>query len=164
MRTMRIFLLSGLLVAMLCGSVQPQAYGRKKVVTTRPRLERLAVAPDSLRAQVDSAAMAALDSLRLSGYDKPLRSRSESLFVTNGASRRLTRLALTIAYYDMEGRELHKVEIEKGVDVPPGATRQVVFASWDKQLTFVYHRSERSSRGVKYKVKAAVVRAEWALP
>ena len=35
------------------------------------------------------------------------------MFVTNGSSRRLTRLTLSIAYYDMTGRELHKVEVEK---------------------------------------------------
>ena len=160
MRARRV--LHSCFMAALLGVWGPQVYGREKVVTTRPRLERLAIATDSVKAPVDSVGIAALDSLHLSGYDKPLRSRSESVFVTNGSSRRLTRLTLSIAYYDMTGRELHKVEVEKGVDIPPGATRQVVFASWDRQLTFVYHRSERSNRGVKYKVKAAVVRAEWS--
>ena len=49
------------------------------------------------------------------------------MFVTNGSSRRLTRLTLSIAYYDMTGRELHKVEVEKGVDIPPGATRRRLY-------------------------------------
>lgn len=131
---------------------------KKRVATTRPRLERLDTSADIIAA-VDTIPASDLDSLKLSGYDKPLRSRRESLFVTNMTGLRLTEISLSISYYDMEGRELHHEDVAVGVDIPPGATRQILFPSWDRQLTFVYYRSERSSKGVLYKVKIAVTGA-----
>ena len=131
---------------------------KKRVATTRPRLERLA-APDNAVSPADTIPAAAIDSIKLSGYDKPLRSRRESLFITNLTDLRLTEISLSIDYYDMEGRELHHEDVSVGADIPPGATRQILFPSWDRQLTFVYHRSERSSKGVLYKVKIVVTGA-----
>lgn len=152
---MRNLILAIALAGLLCAPVIIEA---KKRVTTRPRLERI------VSEKVDTAdtlAAVALDSIMLSGYDKPLRSRRESVFVTNNTSVRLTRLTLSIDYYDMEGRQLHHADVETGVDIPRGETRQVTFPSWDRQLTFVYHRSEKSrnARAVVYNIKASVVAA-----
>ncbi len=149
----------GLLAAVIFLSASHEAEARKKrVTTTRPRLERMTGVTGPLSA-VDTVAPWALDSILLSGYDKPLRSRRESIFVTNKTDLRLTRLILSIDYYDMDGRELHHEDVEVGVDIPAGATRQILFTSWDRQLTFVYYRSERSTKGVLYKISAKVAGA-----
>lgn len=102
-----------------------------------------------------------VDSVMLAGYDKPLRSRRESLFVTNRTMWRLASLKLAITYFDTEGRELHGRVVDVGADVPPGATRQVTFPSWDRQLAFVYIHSEqpRRSRAIPYSVSVKVVGA-----
>lgn len=131
---------------------------QKRVKTTRPHLERIPETRDSaLIAPVDTLDASLLDSIALTGYDKPLRSRRESLFVTNATDVRITGLTLSIDYYDMKGAELHHREVVVPADIPPGATRQITFPSWDHQLTFVYYRSERSAKGVLYKI-AAILR------
>ena len=72
--------------------------------------------------------------ITLSGYDKPLRSSVESMFVTNHTSDTLTALRLDCTYTDLRGRELHS------------ATRQITFPSWDRQHSFYYHRSQKPRR------------------
>lgn len=150
----RLFLLA--LTLMLLGTAT--ASGRKRV-TTRPKLKRIeAVDTTTLR---DTLAAAQLDSVVISGYDKPLRSMRESLFVRNTTDRRLTSVTMSIDYLDMQGRQLHHADITLPVDIPAGETRQVSFTSWDRQMTFVYYRSERSrsSRAVAYRIAASVTAA-----
>lgn len=150
----RLFLLLATLLIIGCAT----ALGRKRV-TTRPKLKRIE-AVDSA-ATADTLAAALLDSIIISGYDKPMRSMRESLFVRNATGRRLTSVALSIDYLDMQGRQLHHNDITLPVDIPAGATRQVNFTSWDRQMTFVYYRSKRSlnSRAVAYRIAASVTSA-----
>ncbi|MBD5347193.1 MAG: hypothetical protein HDR92_08725 [Bacteroides sp.] len=136
-----------------------QAHARKRVSTTRPRLERLYTAVEDSAAQL-SLPSTLLDSIKLRGYDKPLRSRRESMFVTNATDVSISHIRLKLSYYDMDGRQLHGVEVDIDTDIPAGTTRHISFPSWDTQLTFVYHRSQRSGHGVPYRIKAAVVEAK----
>lgn len=88
--------------------------------------------------------VAAADSLvSFSGYDKPLRTTRETLFITNTISRRLLRVAFTIAYYDLPGRLIHKQSHNVAADVPAGESRRLTFPSWDRQQSFYYHRSRK---------------------
>lgn len=130
----------------------------KKRVTTRPRLERIPAIT-----QADTLSDLTLDSISLSGYDKPLRSRSESLFITNTTGRRLVSVSIDLRYYDLDGRQIHQATIERGIDLPAGATRQLTFTSWDRQMSFVFHASRRSprSRGIPYTVAATVTSARF---
>lgn len=130
----------------------------KKRVTTRPRLERIPAI-----VQEDSVSGLALDSISLSGYDKPLRSRSESLFITNATGRSLVSVSIELQYFDLDGRQIHQATIERGIDLPAGATRQLTFTSWDRQMSFVFHASRRStrSRGIPYTVAATVTSARF---
>ncbi|MCM1028624.1 MAG: hypothetical protein NC342_03330 [Pseudoflavonifractor sp.] len=149
-RALPLIILAALIAA-------PMAHGKKRV-TTRPKLERISGAAAADVAVADSLP---LDSIILSGYDKPLRSRSETLFVTNSSSRRLISLTIVLDYSDLQGRQLHQMTLERGVDIPAGATRQITFTSWDRQMTFVYLNSRRSarSRGIPFTVTAVVTGA-----
>lgn len=84
--------------------------------------------------------------ITLSGYDKPLRSSVESMFVTNLTSDTVTALRLTCTYTDLRGRELHTRSVDADIELPPGATRQITFPSWDRQHSFYYHRSPKPLR------------------
>ncbi len=86
----------------------------------------------------------ALDStcLRLSGYEKTLRSAVESLFITNKSEAELSGITLQIQYLDMKGRQLHSRLVTVDVTVPPGETRMGRFASWDKQKVWYYYLSD----------------------
>ena len=84
--------------------------------------------------------------ITLSGYDKPLRSSVESMFVTNHTSDTLTALRLDCTYTDLRGRELHTRSVDADIELLPGATRQITFPSWDRQHSFYYHRSQKPRR------------------
>lgn len=132
---------------------------QKRHKTTRPRAELRETVAGNPR---DTLPAIGLDSLILAGYDKPLRSRRETMFVTNRTGRRLTRLFLSIRYCDTSGRQLHQRIVETGVDIPSGETRMISFPSWDRQLTFVYIHSEQPvrSRATPYDIKVTVTKAE----
>ncbi|MCM1483249.1 MAG: hypothetical protein NC043_02865 [Muribaculaceae bacterium] len=84
--------------------------------------------------------------IKVSGYDKPLRSSRESALFTNTASRTIISVTIGIHYTDMQGRELHARTVELPCSIPPDATRQLYWPSWDRQLTFYYHLSPRPRR------------------
>ena len=96
--------------------------------------------------------------IRLSGYDKPLNSRTESLFVTNLLTRDITAIELRMKYSDMNGRQLHEMTRLIRADIPAGSTRRIDFRSWDRQNSFYYHRSRkpRSANVTPFKVGCTV--------
>ena len=101
----------------------------------------------------------------LSGYDKPLKSGYETVFVTNHLERSLQSVKLNIQYRDQKGRQLHQVERWISCSIPPGETRMVTFSSWDRQQSFYYKHSRIPLRatGTAYDVfvtiPAVVIRA-----
>lgn len=86
------------------------------------------------------------DSLKISGYDKPLRSTRETMFVTNNTKSIVRQIRLSIRYSDTHGRELHSREATVDCVIPPGATRQIALKSWDIQKSFYYKRSPKPGR------------------
>ena len=112
-----------------------------------------------LRANADSL-------LVIAGYDKPLNSRTESLFITNRLDRELTEVTLRLSYSDAKGRMLHEATRKLRVIIPSGATRRVEFPSWDRQQTFYYLHGRKprtanvSPFDVACKVESAVVSPE----
>lgn len=78
----------------------------------------------------------------ISGFEKTLRSRNESLFVTNRLETELVGIEIEISYFDMQSRLLHKRIIALPCSIPPGETRQLNFPTWDKQQVWYYHLSD----------------------
>ena len=100
-----------------------------------------------------------VETLRVSGYDKPLRSRRETFFVTNHAESEAVRLALTIEYLDASGRQLHKRSAAVDCEIPAGETRNLSLPSWDKQQSFYYTHSTvptRTEQATPYDVRISV--------
>ena len=84
------------------------------------------------------------------GYDKPLRSRRETFFVTNNMkSDTLRRVYLTFTYVDGSGRMLHSQSREVECELPPAETRQMNVPSWDVQQNFYFVRSSVSNRAAQ---------------
>lgn len=81
------------------------------------------------------------------GYDKPLRSRRETFFVTNNyPSKTIYSLVFTATYLDSSGRMLHRRSEKVDCEIPPTQTRQIGVKSWDVQQNFYFVRSTVSSR------------------
>ncbi|MDE5744303.1 MAG: hypothetical protein K2H84_01425 [Paramuribaculum sp.] len=101
--------------------------------------------------------------IRLSGYDKPLRSYRESIYITNASRRPLRFINLEITYLDEQGKQLHRRNVKLNVTVPAGETRQLTFSSWDKQRNMYYVKSgkPRTSDGTPYSIAARVIEAAY---
>lgn len=99
--------------------------------------------PDSAAAVFDTIPSPAPETVRLSGYDKPLGSRVESLFVSNRLDRDIIALEITLTYRDLQGRTLHEATRRVRADIPAAATRRIQFPSWDTQNSFYYRHSRR---------------------
>ncbi len=77
----------------------------------------------------------------IAGYDKPLKSRRETMLVTNRTDRDVDSLYLTIDYRDLKGRQLHHRSLWTPGDIPAGETRMIEVRAWDVQGSYVYRHS-----------------------
>ena len=127
----------------------------KRTRTTR-HTPKVAVAPDStvIRTVADSIVE---EAVTLSGYEKTLRSRIETLYAANSLENdTIFSLSVEIEYPDMRGRQLHRRIVEIACEIPPGQRRQLSFTSWDRQFVMYYHLSaptRTSAQATPYDVK-----------
>lgn len=90
-----------------------------------------------------------VDSLNISGYDKPLRSLRETFFVHNNYSQILTSVSISFTYRSDDGYMLHSRAINIKCHIPPSETRQLFMTAWDRQYAyyFVNTRIKPRSKG-----------------
>jgi hypothetical protein len=139
-----------------------------KVRSTRAKLQCDSDAAWTQKVAPEQAVIAVADTLRdeaaarviaVSGYEKPLRSRHETMLVTNRDSAlTVTSVSLDITYTDMQGRTLHKRTATASLTLPPGTTRLLDIKSWDVNQLFYYHinvPARTSSQATPYRVLIA---------
>lgn len=146
-----------LLLAAAAGSL------RADDTTRRGRLKPVAGAFDSTReapAPPDTLTLAD-GNVTVGGYDKPLRSDRETMFLTNHTGATLAAVELEIVYTTADGRELHRRRVWARCGIPPGATRKIDLRSWDVQHSFYYLRgvTPRRNRVTPYDVAIIPLRA-----
>lgn len=78
------------------------------------------------------------EKLIFSGYEKPLRSRKETVHLTNNSEFDISEISLILNYFDYRGEELHSRSVNIKCDSPAGSTRLLSFPSWDVQNRFYY--------------------------
>lgn len=105
-----------------------------------------ASATEKTATPVDTIVNPEAHTVDINGYDKPLRSRRETFFVTNNSKKEVAAIAVTLTYSDKAGRQLHQQKKNVDVEIPAGETRQVSIPSWDKQQSFYYVRSTVPTR------------------
>lgn len=123
--------------------------------TTRRGLRPEPVVPSETVAEGDSVDVAEGD-FTLAGFEKPLRSRRESFFVTNNTDRDIISLRVRLIYYDLDDRMLDTRTVDAAVDVAPGETSRVYIRAWDLQDVFYYYRSARPRSGVATPFKVSI--------
>jgi len=79
-----------------------------------------------------------VDSLSISGYDKPLRSLRETFFVHNNYSQILTSVSISFTYRSDDGLMLHSRAINIKCHIPPSETRQLAMTAWDRQYAYYF--------------------------
>lgn len=135
MRSTILFLLMAITVTAMADVTKT---GRGRLRSDMKQYERTST--------TDTLDGAMIDSLTISGYDKPLRSHSETLFITNRTGKNLKSVILEITYLDSKGRQLHKATRTLKAEIPDGETRMLKFASWDAQCAFYFHLSPKPKR------------------
>lgn len=85
-------------------------------------------------------------SIRLSGYDKPLRSRTASMHATNQSTDTIYGFVVDANYTDAHSNQLHAEILSIAAVIPPGQTRLVHMTAWDKQQSYYYHKSAKPKR------------------
>lgn len=135
-----------------------EAQPRHKTITTRRGLRVERTTPAIKAEACDTLVGPDSTQVRLSGYDKPQRSTTESLFVSNHSDRRLRHLSLRVTYTDMQGRQLHAAKVSLPCDIPAGETRRLYWRAWDRQQTMCYRLSVRSrqSRAAIYNISCSL--------
>lgn len=143
----------------LSASVSGQKASAEKTLRGKLRVEKRQK-EDARQLSFDTVMVVSQADVRLSGYDKPLNSRKESLFISNRTEREITAVEIRITYKDMQGRMLHEMKRLLCADIPSGATRRVEFPSWDRQNSFYYHkgRQPRVENVTPYSVDCTVIR------
>ncbi len=131
--------------------------------TTRKGLKALQVKEQTATADSADIFIPSPGMIPLNGYDKPLRSNKESIYVTNASRRLLSYINIEITYLDEAGRLLHKRNVKLNMHIPAGETRQATFSSWDKQRNMYYIKSgkPRTSDGTPYSVTVKAVEAAY---
>lgn len=131
--------------------------------TTRRQLKTSATAITEKRQAAYDTVATATDSamFAFSGYEKTLRSSTESFFVTNRSDSVVSHLSVMITYLDMKGRTLDSRTVESDIDLQPQTTRRIDIRSWDRQKVFYYHLSPvpRTATATPYRVDIRLIAA-----
>lgn len=125
--------------------------------TTRSGVNRRTPPAAEAAAPTDTFIIPDSCDVRVYGYDKPLRSRRESMFLTNLTDRDIKSVTVTTQYLDLKNRKLHQSTRRVDADIPARETRRIEFPSWDTQQSFYYIGSKRSrAAGIPYDVRVSV--------
>lgn len=126
--------------------------------TTRPRLTVIPQQEENYTTHADT--ITSLDSkITVSGYEKTLRSKHESLLITNSTDSTIDELNITVDYLDIKGRQIHQRTVRIETEIPKGETRMATFPSWDKQCAWYYELCpppRTTNNATPYRVKVTV--------
>ncbi len=124
----------------------------KETSGKRNKKQKIYIEADSLLA----------DSIRFSGYDKPINAKKETFHLSNSTSRNLKKVGIRVTYLDLNGRMLHMRETEAECDIPTGETRLVSIPTWDRQNTFYYYLGPEPRRvATPYKTSISLLWIEF---
>lgn len=121
----------------------PRAHA-DRVVTTRKHLkanQHILATPDP-----DTTAVRLVNptgKIRYCGYEKPLRSTKETIFIQNLTDSTICSVSFTIEYLDNSGRKIHQRKLRQDPMIPPRQTRRLDIPSWDTQKTYYYLRGDK---------------------
>lgn len=133
------------------------ATAQRRQKTTRKKLHATEITKAASRDALSVDTVANPVGFTLSGYEKPLRSTRETIFVTNSSDTDASGIELEIVYFDIDGRELHRRVVALPADLPLGSTRRIDFSSWDRQQTFYFADGPRPRRqAYPYTISARV--------
>lgn len=145
---MRNYLYIPLFAVVLCLSfVQSLDCQAQRAKRAKLKIEKAGTSADTVELILSDAECA--KAVTLSGYEKPLRATTESVFVKNRLdSGIITLLQLEITYFAAneesgeKGAQLHVRRQEVSVNIPAGQRRMVHFRSWDRNKVFYYWKNK----------------------
>lgn len=150
-----------IIIALLVPAIGTSARKGKKPDPSRTRQSTSARRHVQLPDMADSIMLPPADSIAVAGFEKTLRSNTESMIVSNHSSRDISGIGLDIQYLDMKDRMLHRVKHSVNLQdgIPAGESRMVSVPSFDRQALFYYYLSpkpKRATRATPFKVAVTV--------
>lgn len=128
--------------------------GERKSLQFKQQMEQLAT--------LDSKEIK--DLISIAGYNKTLKDKDETFYVTNNTDFRISRLVLQFSYYTPNDEMLTEKEYVVECDIPSKATRQLSVKSFDIHHNHYYYKSRRPTRNaIPYKVVYTLKRVDIAL-
>lgn len=129
--------------------------------TTRQKLRPAAEPVEAENPVYDTIAVKGDDCVNFFGYEKLLRSTTESFFVSNNCDDTITCVEIEIDYKDINGNMLDCRHERIDVEVAPNSSRKVDIKSWDRQKVFYYYRSPKpkTAQATPYKVAISLEQA-----
>lgn len=149
-----LFLLLLLFTATSAGARRIKLRLDTKAPTVKVEVPRPQVKPRTLSGDT------AVQAVHMFGYDKPVSSTRESLFVRSQLTGdTITSVRLFIKYETPTGTPLSQREVDVPCLIAPGQTQRLQFTSWDATHTFYYYRTppSRSGNASPYRVSLAPV-------
>lgn len=102
------------------------------------------------------------DSIRFTGYDKPVNTSKETLHVVNNTGHDIRKVGIRVTYLDLNDRMLHSRDTESECNIPCGETRLISVVTWDRQYTFYYYLGPEPRRvATPYKVEISLLWIEY---
>lgn len=153
MRTLFFTILVCLSACLLCHADEKYK-GERKSLQFKQELEQLAT--------LDTEEIK--DLISIARYNKTIKDKDETFYVTNNTDFRLSRLILQFSYYTLKDEMLTEKEYVLECDIPSKATRQLAVKSFDVHHNHYYHKSRRPKRdAIPYKVVYTLKRVDIAL-
>ena len=143
-------------IIMMIGLATPSVMAQR---TTRRGLRAESI-ENQQKSNIDTIAITpTTHNIKISGYDKPLRSSKETFFISNHTAYNILGIRLNIEYIDLKGRTLHQNQHHISLSIPTGATRQAFIKSWDVQKSFYYKHSSkpRIADGTPYDIRYQII-------
>ena len=153
MKALFYSILVSLLACHLCHADEKYT-GERKSLQFKQELEQLAT--------LDAEEVK--DLISIAGYNKTIKDKDETFYVTNNTDFHLSRLVLQFSYYTLKDEMLTEKEYVVECDIPAKATRQLAVKSFDVHHNHYYHKSRRPTRdAIPYKVVYTLKRVDVAL-
>ena len=145
-----------LIIFFLSAFSSPFAMNARKIKTSHPIKNVKSYANLNDKLQADSIITAESDSIlfadsilpkiRFYGFDKTVMSSVESFFISNTLDSDVKKIEVSITYYDMKGRQLHKKNAAIDCVIPAGETMRTDIKTWDTQKSFYFYQSVKPKR------------------
>lgn len=107
--------------------------------------------------KVDSLGVFDAKAVTMRAYTKKANASKESFMLTNNTDYLISRVEITLRYFDVEGNLLHERTEMVECNIPAHSSRQASIKSWDDANRFYFYKDKSRKGAIPYNVKVKVI-------